>query len=105
MKACSRCCICAHSELFDDQIRNSFLSQGAFYAFATPSFVSSHLFDAVGLASPDLSSFGNLSTIAAGHVALKEVDRRLVEDRKELEERTKFGGVGVGGGGSEGPSF
>ena len=75
-------------------IRLSFLSQGAFYAFATPHFVRSHLFDSIGLSSPDLSAKGNLSVVAAGHVALKEVDRRIIEDRKEIEDHVRMTNTG-----------
>lgn len=68
----------------------SFLSLGTFYAYATPSFVRSHLFDAVGLpllgGSAAGGKLGNDSAHAAGHVALREVDKRLEDDRKEVED-------------------
>lgn len=68
----------------------SFLSLGTFYAYATPSFVRSHLFDAVGLpllgGSAAGGKLGNDSAHAAGHVALREVDKRLDDDRKEVED-------------------
>jgi hypothetical protein len=68
----------------------SFLSQGTFYAFVTPNFIRSHLFDVVGLPSFDSASRSNTSSVAAGHLMLKEVDRRIVNDRKEIAEATAF---------------
>ena len=66
----------------------SLLSQGTVYAYLTPSFVRSHLFDAVALPfihSPELvDAAENLTAQAVGHVMLKEVDRRLLEDRQEV---------------------
>ncbi|KAM0786572.1 hypothetical protein ACM66B_002028 [Microbotryomycetes sp. NB124-2] len=63
-----------------------FLAQGTVYGFVTPTWARSHLFDAVGLAAYDKSVKANLSAIAAGHGVLKEVDRRITRDAKELED-------------------
>ncbi|ORY51219.1 hypothetical protein BCR35DRAFT_310713 [Leucosporidium creatinivorum] len=62
-----------------------FLSPGTFYAYLTPSFIRSHLFDAISLPLFDGSLRGNQSASAAGRVALGETDRRVMEDRREIE--------------------
>ncbi|KAK4055811.1 hypothetical protein OIO90_003064 [Microbotryomycetes sp. JL221] len=85
-----------------------FLAQGTVYGFVTPTWARSHLFDAVGLPAYDASAKANLSTIAAGHAVLKEVDRRIVRDKEEIQDesftRDDGGGSGIGGGSGGGSS-
>ncbi|KAK4046804.1 hypothetical protein OIV83_005799 [Microbotryomycetes sp. JL201] len=65
-----------------------FLAQGTVYGFVTPTWARSHLFDSVGLPAFDKSFKANLSSVAAGHGVLREVDRRIARDVQELEEGT-----------------
>lgn len=59
-----------------------FLDQGTFYGFLTPTTSRSRIFDVPGLASFD-PSYSNATSIAAGHVVLKQVDRRIALSQKE----------------------
>lgn len=64
-----------------------YLSQGTLFAYLTPAYLPSRVFDVPTLPNYDNSTKRSYrDSLAAGHVVLKELDRRIEREQKEIDK-------------------
>lgn len=79
-----------------------YLTQGTIFAYLTPAYLPSRIFDVPTLSKYDNSTErANRNSLAAGHVVLAELDRRIERERKDIGKLES--GVGLANDGGESP--